>query len=162
MEIRPAERRDVDAVQRIARTTWHATYDEIIGSTAVDETVDEWYAEAVVRADITDDETVYLVAVDDDIVGYAAGGPVDDAESGALYAIYVHPDRWGDGIGSRLFDAVTERLRDRAFERCQIRVLADNDRARAFYERHGYTVSDREQAELAGVEATEVVYDGAL
>ena len=75
------------------------------------------------------DGTAYLFAVEDHgVVGYAAGGPIDDAEWGALDTIYVCPDRWCDGIGSRLFDTVTEQLRERGFERCQTPVLADNNR----------------------------------
>jgi len=163
--VRPAQTADIEAIQHVARTTWHATYDDIIGSDAVDEQVDEWYADAVVRDGIIDSDTATPVAtVDDTVVGYAVAGQREDADAdcASLHAIYVHPDHWGAGIGSRLFETVADRLRDRDFEHLHIRVLADNDRARAFYERHGYTGTDRRQIELAGATPDEVVYEGPL
>lgn len=159
--IRPARRDDVPAIQRVARRTWHAAYDEILDPEVVDTTVDEWYADAVVADTVSDDAITYLVATDDGVIGYAFGSPAGD-DVASLSAIYVHPDRWGDGVGSRLFDAVTDRLRDRGFKRLEIRVLADNDRARAFYERHGATLVDRQQIGLAGVTVAEVTYERDL
>ena len=167
--IRPARSDDVPAIQRVARRTWHAAYDAIIGPDAVDAKVDEWYADATVTDSVTDDATTYLVADDDGVVGYAAAGPIADDDAGpagedatGLYAIYVHPDRWGASVGSQLFDAVTDRLRDRGFERLRIRVLAENDRARSFYERHGATLVDRQRIDLAGVTVAEVTYEHDL
>jgi len=154
--IRPAESDDTDGIQRVARTTWHTTYDEMLGPDTVDTQVDEWYVDAAVREGVTSDEATYLVAtIDGSVVGYASTGPSDD-ESGhaSLYAIYVLSDHCGSGLGTRLLDAVTDRLR--------IHVFADNNRARWFYERHGYTQSERQRIELADVTTTEVVYDGPL
>lgn len=163
--IRPVQQDDVDAVQSVARTTWHATYDDILGPDAVDSQVDEWYDESIVREGISDDDIVYLVAVDDGaVVGYTAAGPTDEDDSApaGLYSIYVLPNHWGNGVGKQLFDAVTDRLRERGFDRLSIRVLADNDRARAFYERQGYTVGERQTVELGGSEFLEVLYTGRL
>lgn len=159
--IRPARSDDIPAIQRVARRTWHAAYDEILGPDTVDTKVDEWYAESVVSDGIEDDAITYLVATDDGVVGYAFGSPIED-DVASLSAIYVHPDHWGAGIGNRLFAAVTDRLHDRGFERLQIRVLADNDRARAFYERHAATLVDRHQIDLAGVTVAEVTYERDL
>jgi len=162
--IRPAEVDDVDGIQRVARRTWHATYDETLGPATVDAQVDEWYADAAVRDGVEDDEAIYLVATAEDaVVGYAAAGPGEAAaDCASLHAIYVHPDHWHDGIGSRLLDVVSDRLRRRGFDCLRIHVLADNDRARRFYEHHGFTQSERQRIELAGVTTTEVVYDGPL
>jgi ribosomal protein S18 acetylase RimI-like enzyme len=156
--IRPARSDDVPAIQHVARTTWHAAYDDLLGPDAVDAKVDEWYADGVVADGITDDTTTYLVATDDEVIGYAFGSPLDD-DVASLSAIYVLPDRWGSGVGSQLFDAVTDRLHDRGVVRLRIRVLADNDRAREFYERHGATLVDRQRIELAGVTVAEVTYE---
>ncbi|NLV08893.1 GNAT family N-acetyltransferase [Halomicrobium mukohataei] len=159
--VRPAEHGDVPAVQRVARETWHAAYDSVLGPEAVDATVEEWYADSVVADGVANDATTYLVAVDDGVVGYAFGGQIE-ADLASLSAIYVQPDRWGAGIGHRLFVALTDRLRERGRERLQIRVLAANDRARTFYERHGATLVDRQQITLADVPVDEVTYERPL
>lgn len=163
--VRPATTDDIASIQRVARTTWHATYDEILGSESVDQQVDEWYDESFLQDAITDDDAVYLVATDDGtVVGYASGGPAaeNDPDCASLHAIYVRPDNWNDGLGSRLFGTVTDWLRERGFERLRIQVLSENERARAFYEQQGYTTSDRQEVELAGTRVIEVVYDGPL
>lgn len=108
------------------------------------------------------------VAVDDDrIVGFAAVGPEreEDApeDAGELYAIYVHPDRWGTGVGQRLHDVALEQLRDRGMAVVHLWVLDTNDRARRFYERHGWEPTGEDKTEeMAGLEVHEVRYGRAL
>ncbi|PSP94693.1 GNAT family N-acetyltransferase [Halobacteriales archaeon QS_4_62_28] len=161
--IRPASDGDVAGIQRVARTTWHATYDDILGSQTVDAQVNEWYADDVITGSIDDDRTVYLVAtVDERVTGYASAGPTDDADAATLHAIYVLPDHWDDGIGSRLFEAVLKRLQERGFDQLRIYVLAENDRGRQFYERHGFSVTERDRVTLAGQHADEVIYEDAI
>jgi len=162
--IRSASDGDVAGIQCVARTTWHATYDDILGPQAVDAQVDEWYGDAVITGSIDGDRTVYLVAtVEERVVGYAAAGPTDDGgDAATLHAIYVLPDHWGEGIGSRLFENVRERLQERDFDRLRIHVLAENERGRQFYERHGFTVADHDQVDLAGERVAEVTYAGAI
>ncbi|WP_226022251.1 GNAT family N-acetyltransferase [Halomicrobium salinisoli] len=164
VDVRPAEPADVPAIRRVARGGWHAAYDDRLGADAVDAVVDDWYAPETVREYVTDDDVVYLVAADDPVVGYAAGGPDPDAAAATarLGAIYVRPDRWREGIGGRLLEELTDRLADRGFERLRIDVLAANDVGRAFYERQGFEAVARGEVELAGTVCGEVTYAGPL
>jgi len=59
-------------------------------------------------------------------------------ERGFVDNVYVRPPHRGQGIGSRLLDAAERALDARGVERVALSVLADNDAARRFYERHGY------------------------
>lgn len=164
--IRPATPEDVPGVQRVARRGWHAAYDDVLGPTAVDRQVDAWYDESTVRDAVERPSTTYVVAVDDErVVGYASGAPANgptDPATARLETIYVDPERWGEGIGSRLLAAVTERLRERGFRRVVISVLAANDLARAFYEANGFDVLERRTTSLVGEEYEELVYAGPL
>jgi GNAT superfamily N-acetyltransferase len=75
------------------------------------------------------------------IVGFASLGHSRADESvGELYAIYVLPDAWGGGAGRALMSAAIELLRADGFEEAVLWVLEDNPRARAFYERCGWTL----------------------
>ncbi|WP_440990647.1 N-acetyltransferase family protein [Haloarchaeobius baliensis] len=152
--IRPAEPTDVPGIQRVARAGWHAAYDDTMGPDTVDDCIDDWYdAETLVGA-VEDDDVDYLVAtVDDRLVGYASVGPTGDGRSGSvagLYSIYVHPDRWGAGIGTALFERCADRLRERGYERLCLRVVADNDVGISFYRSHGFERTDEETVELEG------------
>ena len=75
-----------------------------------------------------------------------------------LYALYVHPDRWGDGTGQALLDEA-HRLLAATCEEARLTVLADNPRARRFYERAGWAPDGERKAEVRwGVRAPEVRY----
>ena len=64
-------------------------------------------------------------------VGMAAITP------GWLDALFVRPEAWGRGIGSRLHDEALERLRAAGCAEVALWVLERNDAARRFYERRG-------------------------
>jgi GNAT superfamily N-acetyltransferase len=55
-----------------------------------------------------------------------------------LDGLYVAPDYWARGIGLDLHDSVLDRLRELGAGCCHLWVLEHNDRARRFYERHGW------------------------
>jgi len=81
-----------------------------------------------------------FVAVDDgEVVGVVLSGPDPDAPNrGHLSRLYVAPERWGEGIGRRLYDTCLAHLRGRRFGDATLWVLEENTRARAWYERLGW------------------------
>ena len=58
--------------------------------------------------------------------------------TGELYALYVTPDWWSAGVGRALMDSVLASLRDAGYTSAVLWVLADNARARRFYDRAGF------------------------
>jgi ribosomal protein S18 acetylase RimI-like enzyme len=79
-------------------------------------------------------------------VGYTSIGPyrigqhegVLSRRIGEVVAIYVDPPRWGTGAGHALMGAALQRLTERGFATVRLWVLAENARARHFYERAGF------------------------
>jgi ribosomal protein S18 acetylase RimI-like enzyme len=101
--------------------------------------------------------------------GGADGGPARAARAGAaeqataeLYAIYVAPQWWSAGAGRALMTAVLESARRARYGAINLWVLADNARARRFYERAGFAPTGESQLlpGLGGV--TEVRYQRSL
>ena len=77
----------------------------------------------------------------DAIVGFAGLGPNRDGlgdSAGEIYTLYVDAGRWRSGIGTLLLAAAEQRLRDRGYTNAVLWTLELNQRARAFYERHGW------------------------
>lgn len=136
--VRDARREDATAVRRVAQASWHAAYDDLLGPATVDERVDAWYAPDAVADDVDRGERPFLVADDGGVVGFAVAVPGDEPAGWQLYRLYVHPDEWGRGIGTRLLAALEARLRDRGGERLELTTLADNEVAVRFYERRGF------------------------
>ena len=59
--------------------------------------------------------------------------------------VFVAPDRWGEGLGGRLVDALLVEVRSRGYQRAQLWTQADNARARRLYEGRGFKASGREK-----------------
>ncbi|MFC7155896.1 GNAT family N-acetyltransferase [Halomarina halobia] len=157
--VRPATPDDVPGIRRIARRGWEAAYGDFLADETVERALAEWYAPAFVRDAVERDGTIYRVAVaDGEVVGYATGR-VDDV--GRLTSLYVDPDRWGEGIGTRLLEAVFDRLRERGVGRLEVRVLAVNEVGRAFYESRGLEPVAEAETDLFGASHREVVYAGS-
>jgi GNAT superfamily N-acetyltransferase len=107
---------------------------------------------------------LFVAQLDGDVVGFASVGPANpptDGDSvGELYAINVDPDAWGTGAGAALLAEATDALRRLGFHTAVLWVLLANDRARRFYERHGWAATGEEKVETlrAGVTVAEVRY----
>lgn len=148
MQIRDAHPEDADRVAAVARASWHAAYDDVLGAETVDDVVDEWYDPASLEEQIrkaADGEKAFLVAVDDgELLGFTNGGPArahetdPDAPDAFLSRLYVHPDGWGVGVGTALTGRLARRLRETGHERVWLEVFEANERAYGFYEALGF------------------------
>ena len=83
------------------------------------------------------DVTVLGAWEGDELVGFAAIDPR------SLRHLAVAPERFGTGLADELHGHVVDRWRESGAGRVVLWVLADNTRARRFYERHGWTVDGR-------------------
>ncbi|SFR32121.1 GNAT family N-acetyltransferase [Halogeometricum limi] len=130
---------------RTWRLAWRAAFDHVVP------------AEHLPSAELTEARRDSLEAVYDDVrdrdavfvadaggvVGYAhlvtdtdrtgAFVPDDDAE---LHALYVRPDRWGEGVGSALLERVESACSEAT--RLVLQTFAANEDGRAFYRARGF------------------------
>lgn len=97
------------------------------------------------------------------VAGFCYAGDSEAEGWGEIYAIYVRPEHWGEGLGHALFVAGQDHLRDRGHDRALLWVLRDNRRARDFYERQGWSVGRPIRVEdIGGIQVTEVRYETDL
>jgi ribosomal protein S18 acetylase RimI-like enzyme len=129
----------------------------------IDSALAEWYDLDSVRALIDDEAVACFVAERDRaVVGYASGSPSDEDAVAFLGAIYVDPDRWGDGIGTALLEEFETYWGRRGYEAVRLFVLSGNDVGGSFYRRHGYVPVDERETELFGKPVTERVLRGPI
>lgn len=156
--VRPGTADDAEAVARVHVETWQAAYahalpDAELQAMSTSDRVEQWRRWPPIVAEL-----------DGGVVGFVSVGASrsDDAE-GELYAIYVHPDHWGTGVGRALMDAGEAELRRLGHRRVVLWVLDNNPRAKRFYERAGWSADGRAQElEMFGFRITEVRYRKTL
>ena len=159
MEIRTLDGpEDVRGAIRVNGRAWRAAYDDIlprdvlerISVDPADDDVRERYEQ------VRETTGAFLLAVDDvdTVRGYASFRWGDDTkdfvgpDEAGLKEIYVDPDDWGRGIGTRLLEHGIDRL-PAGVERLLLEAFADNDVGRAFYEARGFSAVDEGRVELA-------------
>ena len=167
MEIRrPTDETDVEGLIRAHGLAWRAAYDGILPDSVLDQTtVDPTPEDVRSWTDRFDggDRGAVFVAVDDGVVcGFVDvrwGGentkPFVGADEAGVKAIYVRPDRWGEGIGSGLLDRAIDALPE-GTEAVRLGAFADNDLGARFYEARGF---ERTEARTAGIAGTEYPID---
>lgn len=172
------------AVREIARESWHAAYDEILGADTVTDVTDEWYAieelEESIRNSRETDEEAFLLAVpagtdgasdtdtddgsggvDAEIEGFAhAELHPDDPSAASLIRLYVRPDTWGDGAGTALLERI-EATFEPTCDRLRLTVLADNEIGVSFYESAGFERVRTRRSDL-GDGVDECIYEKEL
>ena len=141
--VRDAREGDAEGIARVHVHSWRETYtgvlpDRFLGQAALEQRREMW------TRYLTMDPSpgpLAVATIGDEIVGFANAGPArgPDAEKGHppardlhLFAIYLLADAHGAGVGRELLTAVLDD------HPAQLWVLAGNERAIAFYRRHGF------------------------
>jgi len=151
--LRDATRADAHGIATVIVRSWRAAYrgllpDDVLAGLSIPERERYWSDALTARPPRTG---MVVATIADAVVGFAATGPplvpADRADPtlGDLYALYLVPDVWRRGIGTRLHDAALDRLRSCGFTRAGLWVLDTNERALRFYCRHGWTDTGRSQ-----------------
>ncbi|WP_415381710.1 GNAT family N-acetyltransferase [Halosimplex sp. TS25] len=155
---RPAHMADVAGIQRVARESWHAAYDDILGEDVVDDVLDEWYVDDAIESGIDHDAQDFFVAViDDEVVGYIHVGPHPPRRVHQVYRLYVDPEHWRKGIARNLLAEAEQSLYDRDVGIYEAEVLAENERGLAFYRSTGFEQVDERETDLMGATAPEYI-----
>jgi len=98
--------------------------------------------DAVLRHIVADELTV--ATEDGSLLGFVmytveTGEYEQDTTRGLVRNIYVVPEHRDRGVGTALLEAAESTLNDRGADRIALEVMAENEPARRFYRRHGYT-----------------------
>jgi GNAT superfamily N-acetyltransferase len=159
MQVRDAKPDDAFAVESIRVRGWQIAYRHVfppeeLDLLPVDET--RWRKRFIEEPP---GWSTFVAERDGDIVGFASVGPSrDERDIGELYAIYVDPHSWSNGVGRALIERAEQRLA-REFDEATLWVLSDNPRARRFYERAGWHVDGASKVEhRLGVRSEETRY----
>lgn len=159
--IRTATPADARSIARVHIASWREAYagivpNEYLASLDIDQRESLW-SEVITRAT----SSTWIAEVALRTVGFANLGPSRDEDADPadleLYAIYLDPEAWGLGVARDLMRTLLSEVP--ATSAVTLWVLADNDRARHFYRRHGFAPDGVEKIEeFNDTRLTEVRY----
>jgi len=161
-KIRAAAAEDANAIGRIQVETWTTAYAGLLPQATID-AFDVDARQAMWREGLGREprpgSATFVALVDDEIVGFATVGASHSEEgTGELYAIYVHPARWGLAAGRALMDRAEASMRDSGFPAALLWVLAGNERAERFYRTAGWEQDGDKVDDFQGATVTELRY----
>ncbi len=142
--VRPARPEDAVAIATAHVRSWRSAYRgivpaDVLASLSIDRRASWWRGELTEMAPPT---ACWVVVRSGRVVGFASIGAArgDSAAPGVgeLFAIYLEPEAWSQGLGRALMDQAVAGLRVAGFRAAILWVLADNARGRRFYERAGW------------------------
>lgn len=156
IEVREATIDDADAIATVHIDGWRVGYRGIVPDQYIDSEEFATTRRERWRAwtwNLLAGSRIFVVCMHDRVVGFAQAGPerVDpetepETGRGEVYAFYLHPTAWGSGAAGALMSRCEEFLRDEGFITAVLWVLRDNPRARAFYEKAGWSFNGLESA----------------
>jgi GNAT superfamily N-acetyltransferase len=166
--VRAAVAADADAIGRVQVETWRVAYrgllpDDVIGRFDLEARQQLW-REGLARVPRPGSAT-FVAELDGEVVGFASVGRSRDDDAGTdgeLYAIYLHPSSWDQGIGRALLARAEESMREHGFERAILWVMEGNERGERFYRAAGWEHDGRKVDAFQGAEVAELRYRKAL
>ena len=173
VEVRePADRDEYRAGLSTISAAWRAGFDDIVSEEVLswmDGMPDRAVAEGSYDRYTDNDAVLVLVAVvDDGVIGTgslvrnpAMTKPFVSHVDDEIRTLYVDPNWWGDGVGTRLLAGLCDGVRSEA-EQLVLETLRDNERGRRFYEARGFEHVDDAEFTIAGETYPTVVYERVL
>ena len=148
IEIRLAVGDDAGAIAEAHIAAWRVAYEHVVPKWFLDDPRfesarrDGWnrkLSENSRPAGWDEHDEVFSGLIDGRVVGFGhVGAARGGGSDGELYGFYVHPDAWGTGLADELIARCHASLALR-FDDALLWVLTDNQRARRFYERNGWS-----------------------
>ena len=141
-EVRPAVLRDAKAIAEVHAAAARAAYADILPEDQLralaPATREAKWREAIEYAE----PQVHVAVLGEEVVGFVgfdrSRDPKTPSTPGEIWAIYVRPDHWGQGVGVALWDAAREGLEEEGCTVVTVWVPLRNDRALRFHELAGF------------------------
>lgn len=156
MIIRRITESDLAELGELYLASWRAGYKGLLPKKFLDELTAERWTEKLLG------EGSFAAVEGGKIVAHCLAHPSNEPQMlgwGEIHTLYTHPDFWGRGYGSAVFEQAEKWLREQGFDRAYLYVLEGNERAERFYKAHGYLPNgDTLCCDIGGVIVTDYRY----
>ncbi|RYV50254.1 GNAT family N-acetyltransferase [Pengzhenrongella frigida] len=162
--IRPAEVADAPEISRVHTASWQEAYAGIVPAEYLD-SLDPKNREPMwtehLRNGPRDGVLTWIALSGDHALGFASLGPCRDEDAARneqeIYSMYLDPGMWGKGVARDLLRTVLGEVKPPV--PVSLWVLADSERGRHFYRRHGFFPDGTERLrDVGGQDLLELRY----
>lgn len=177
--VRESTGADVEAVIDVAEAAWFAAYGGFLDPATIEQGLRENYDAELLEAAVRHDDIAFFVADADGAAGEpAVAGETEGSDDATvvgfasaeqtwadeveLHTIYVHPDRWNEGVGAALLSRVESWAREQDVDRIAASVLAENAVGVGFFEAAGFVRGTEAKGVVAGEFHPEYEYEYPL
>jgi L-amino acid N-acyltransferase YncA len=167
--VRLASAADAGAIGDLHVRSWQVAYrgivpDAILDGLSIPQRVEFWSRVlGMATGDPPRNAQTWVIETNGKVVGFASTRPSREEDTppgtGELHSIYLAPEAWSNGFGSRLLATAVDDLHERGFAPLVLWVIEANVRGRRFYERAGWRPDGgRQPIDFDGVPVDEIRY----
>ena len=147
MNIRRAQANDAPKLAQVHVDSWQVAYRGLIPDSFRQGFTYQKRENSFRQALSANVEETYLVEDNDRpiailTIGASRDADLDSSCTGEIWGIYIVPDHWRRGIGTRLVQEAERMLLSRGYRDIVLWVFEGNTDARRFYETMGFRVDD--------------------
>ncbi len=148
IRIRRATAGDTQSIATVVKESWLASNSRLLPADS---------AKALTHGDrLAETVTLHWQAIQVAEVDGKVVGAVGVNDLGHMWMLYVLPDYQGLGIGSALYNAAIESIKQTGQPKAMLEVLAANESAVAFYRTRGWVPEGRRTEHIPGFRFTAV------
>ena len=142
-QCRAATAEDAPGIARAIVASWQCAYADVLPRSFLD-SLDPAAIQARWQKTIASDEQQFrrVATRDGEVVGACSGGAIRGGaplpNTAELYSINIHPEAWGQGVGTSLLRCAEKAMLDLHFSDATLWVLSKNLRAQRFYSAAGW------------------------
>lgn len=163
VELRRAKEGDEKVLAYIQTESWKSAFGEILSAKELErctdvEKAEGMYGEVLRRRNVS----IFIEFVDDRphcIAGWSRNRGELGADVAELICIHSLRDRWHKGYGSMMMGHILSEIKEAGYSEVILWVFEKNRRARAFYEKHGFSMTGQKNQSHG---AMEVMYSKKL
>lgn len=132
---------DAEAVCQLYSQSWKEAYRDIIEPGQLEDEISKRFSRELQAQEASNPDIITLVATENDHLIGASLSKMDDRNQAWIDRIHVVPEKFGSGVGEDLLRATLAK--HSGLQTIALKVLKGNARAVAFYEKHGFVVTDK-------------------
>ncbi|WP_266082534.1 GNAT family N-acetyltransferase [Haladaptatus caseinilyticus] len=157
MKLREPTQSDTERIRELTESTMTASY--ALSPQQIDNLVEDQFTEDRITGLVESSESIVLVLEDEDwetIVGLTEAHL--DENTGEVRWLFVDPEHRGKGVGTQLFEVITEKLREHGAEQIKAGTLDANREGGQFFEQANFEKMNDRHVEYGDETFIENVY----